>query len=498
MHIPGALVDCVVLAERPEDSNQSYFTEYNPAWSGEIREPTSTATNKAANVLNARKIIARRAALELRPDQIVNLGIGMPEGVAAVAKEENFVRFSTLTTEGGVFGGVGASGHDFGPASGADAVVEMNQQFDFYDGGGLDICFLGLAQCGANGDVNVSRLSESSLTGPGGFINITQCTHRVVFMGTFRKKEFRMELRKAHAEASAADAGAAEESWNELAITNEGKIPTFQKTVKEITFSAQTALQRGQQVLYITERAVFKLTSAGMELIEIAPGLDIDRDILQQMDFAPIVKDRAAVALMDPRIFCEKKMGLVEDLFSPEKALAHGMEFNEDTNTLYLDFTGMVINDQETFDCLSQELEKAYKKRSHNGTKKFHCVVNYDGLALADALVHDWEVFVEHVQSKYYKSITRYAGRSFVRHKLAVKIDVKDADEMWLSFVQGDTTCKELDRPRLREALLTLHHLKAPNEKLLNSLMDGKDVITRKKFPELLDRIRDYVMQGQL
>lgn len=120
-------MDCVVLAERPEDSAMSYFTNYNPAWSGEIRE-SPAPTNKATNVLDVRKIIARRAALELRPDQIVNLGIGMPEGVAAVAKEEHFVKFTTLTTEGGVFGGVGASGHDFGPASGADALVEMNQQ----------------------------------------------------------------------------------------------------------------------------------------------------------------------------------------------------------------------------------------------------------------------------------------------------------------------------------------------------------------------------------
>ena len=385
-----------MLAERPEDSAQSYFTAYNPAWSGEIREPRPAASKDGSDVLNARKIIARRAALELRPDQIVNLGIGMPEGVAAVAKEENFVNFTTLTTEGGVFGGVGASGHDFGPASGADAVVEMNQQFDFYDGGGLDICFLGLAQCGANGDVNVSRLSEKSLTGPGGFIDITQCTPRVVFMGTFRKKEFRMELRKAHSAATAVDSPA-EDSINELAITNEGKIPTFQEKVTEITFSSQIALQRGQRVLYVTERAVFHLTRAGLELIEIAPGLDMDRDVLQQMDFAPIVKDRAAVALMDPRIFRDKKMGLVDDMFSPDKTIANGVEYKADSNTLYADLTGVVINDQDTLEQLSQALEAEFKKWSLNGSRKFHCVVNYDGLSLADALVADWEKFVEHV-----------------------------------------------------------------------------------------------------
>ena len=508
VHIPAALVDCVVLAERPEDSDQSFFTQYNPAWSGEIREPMAGSAGAgagSAGVLDARKIIARRAALELRPGQVVNLGVGMPEGVASVAKEENFFRFTTLTTEGGAIGGVAASGHEFGPSSGADALVEMNQQFDFYNGGGLDICFLGLAQCGENGDVNVSRLSETSLTGPGGFIDITQCTPLVVFMGTFRKKEFRMELRKAHTEAaaSAADDTAAaaastvaEDSTNEIAIINEGKIPTFTKSVTEITFSSQHALQRGQRVLYVTERAVFRLTKQGLRLTEVAPGADLDRDVLQQMDFEPLV-DRAAVAVMDPRIFAQRKMGLVEELFSPEKAIAHGVEYKADTNTLYVDLTGVVINDQDTFEIFCGELELVYKKYSNKGKKRFHCVVNYDGLSLADALVSEWERVADYLQSIYYESVTRYAGRAFIRHKLAKRIAVKDASQMWVSFQQGEADRTELDRLHLREALLSLHHLRA-SEALLHSLMQGRDVVTKKEFPGLLDRIREYEMHGGL
>ena len=494
VHIPGALVDCVVLAEKTEDSHQSYFTSYNPSWSGEIREVMKNSGGISA--LDARKIIARRAAMELRPDYVVNLGIGMPEGVAKVAQEENFFRFTTLTTEGGVFGGVGASGHDFGPASGADAVVEMNQQFDFYDGGGLDICFLGLAQCGKNGDVNVSRLSESSITGPGGFIDISQCTQRIVFMGTFRKKGFQMKLKQNNVSQENSNNTECENIG--IDIIKDGSIPTFLEKAMETTFSANNAMRRGQSVLYITERAVFKLTKKGIELIEVAPGVDIDKDIIQQMDFKPIV-NRSTIKVMDERIFSDKKMGLVDEYFSAKHAVARGIEYKRDTHTVYMDLTGVVINDQDTLENFARELQEVYKEYSENGTNPFHCVVNYDGLSLADDLVSEWEAIAKQDEELYYRSVTRYAGRAFLRHKLARSISVKNLDETWRSFTNEsghDDICNlVLDRRKLREALHDIHHIKA-NARLLNSLMQGKDVLTKKEFPGLLDRIREYEMQG--
>lgn len=483
VHIPGALVDCVVLAEKPEDSAQSFFTSYNPAWSGEIREPLRVqASIDTPKDLNPRKIIARRAALELRPDHIVNLGIGMPEGVAEIAREENFFQFTTLTTEGGVFGGIGASGHDFGPASGADAVVEMSQQFDFYNGGGLDICFLGLAQCGANGDVNVSRLSKTSLTGPGGFIDITQCTPQVVFMGTFRKKGFQLEMEQAHGDAQ------------RMVIAKEGQIATFNESVTEITFSSKNALLRGQRVLYVTERAVFSLSHKGLRLIEIAPGIDIDKDILQQMDFEPVIEDRSAIKIMDPRIFYENKMGLLDDFFSTDKAVRSRVEYDKDSHTAYLNLSGMVINDLDGLEAL----EDKWKELSNNGTNPFHVIVNYDGLNLPESLVFDWEKVIERFNSLYYKTSTRYTGRTFSRHKLSKNVTMEDIDECWKSFQGGDSNPGMLlDRRCLRESLLRTRHIKA-SETLMNDLMRGKEVITRDEFPALFARIQEYESQGHV
>ena len=482
VHIPAALVDCVVVADKEEDSWQSYFTKYNPSWSGEIREPLGIS-HKSVVPLTSRKIIARRAALELRPDYIVNLGIGMPEGVADVAREESIFPFTTLTTEGGVFGGIGAGGHDFGPASCADAVVEMNQQFDFYNGGGVDICFLGLAQCGANGDVNVSRLSSKSLTGPGGFIDISQCTPRVIFMGTFRKKNFEMELKTLNDTVT-------------MAITAEGKLPTFDQSVSEVTFSARTALQRGQRVLYITERAVFELTYAGLELVEIAPGIDIDKDILQQMEFKPIVH-RDRVKLMDSRIFQRGRMGLVDDLFSVKKAVQERVEYNPDAHTVYLDLSGMVVHDVESLEEVFAGLEEKYKELSDNCSNPFHTVVNYDGFSLLDSLSELWAQHVDRLTARYYKSSCRYAGRAFMRHKLAKDLVVKNEDEFWNDFQQGNGDRQVLDRVQLQEALRTYHHLRV-GEPVLNALMQDKAIVSRAEFPGLLKRINKYEKLGHV
>jgi propionate CoA-transferase len=283
--IPGILVDCVVVA-RPENHQQTFATAYNPAFAAEVKVPEGSL---APMPLDLRKLIARRAALELPPGAVVNLGIGMPEGVAAVAAEEGVIDLLTLTAEPGVIGGVPASGLDFGAASNHSALIDQPYQFDFYDGGGLDIAFLGLAQADAEGNLNVSRFG-ARLAGAGGFINISQNAKAVVFVGTF----------SAGAQDIRIEDGA-------LRIVQDGDVRKFVAQVEHRTFAGQLAAAAGKPVLYVTERCVFRLTLDGLELIEIAPGVDLERDILARMDFRPIVREPK---LMDGRLFREGRIGL--------------------------------------------------------------------------------------------------------------------------------------------------------------------------------------------
>ncbi|MCK6401335.1 MAG: malonate decarboxylase subunit alpha [Sphaerotilus natans subsp. sulfidivorans] len=283
--VPGVLVDYVVVAQ-PQNHMQTITTQFNPAFTGAARVPTNSLQ---AMPLDERKVIARRAAMELRPGAVTNLGIGIPAGVPSVAAEEGVAHLLNLSIEAGVNGGVPAQGGDFAMAYNPESIIEQSAQFDFYDGGGLDASFLGLAQTDASGNVNVSKFNGRPV-GCGGFINITRSTKHLVFCGSFT--------------AGGLDVVVGD---GRLTIRQEGRSRKFIGQVEQITFNGRDAALRGQDVLFVTERAVFRLRAEGLELIEIAPGIDLERDVLAHMDFKPIVRD---VKLMDAALFQPEWGGL--------------------------------------------------------------------------------------------------------------------------------------------------------------------------------------------
>lgn len=287
VRIPGLLVDYIVVASDESKHKQTYATQFNADFITSNVVPEAASGNMR---LDERKIIARRCAQLIPKDaKILNYGIGMPEGIASVLKEEGINGRYTTTIEPGCFGGVAQGGMDFGTAISPDSIIDQSLMFDFYDGGGIDAAFLGLAECDQTGNINVSKFGPK-VAGCGGFINITQNTNVVVFCGTFKAGGLKVATED-----------------GKLTILNEGRAQKFVDKVEQITFSSKTALKNKQQVYYVTERAVFKLTDEGVELIEIAPGIDLEKDVLAHMSFKPIMHQ---VGLMDERIFRDVKMNL--------------------------------------------------------------------------------------------------------------------------------------------------------------------------------------------
>ena len=375
--VPGILVDYVVVAQ-PQHHMQTFGSQFRPELCGEIRVPL---TSMKPLLLDERKAMARRANLELRPYDVINLGIGYPEAVSAIANEENILSYLTMTVEPGIIGGMPLGGLDFGSSMNPEAVLSMPDQFDFYDGGGLDVTCLGFAQVTAEGNVNSSKFGPR-VAGCGGFIDISQNAKRVLFMGTFTTGGIR----------TAVEAG-------RVKILEEGRVRKFVNSCDQITFCSRFAGPQGQEVFYITERCVFKLIGGRLELIEVAPGIEIERDILPHMDFRPVIRK---VAPMDPRLFRDAAMGIRGEFLLKE--LKTRVRYEEARNLLRLNFNGLEIDSLEDIDNIHKVVEEVCAA----ARKKVNTVIDYNAFKVNDQLMGDYLKMGAEIIETYYRKVARF------------------------------------------------------------------------------------------
>jgi propionate CoA-transferase len=388
VRIPGIMVDCVVVAE-PKFHMQNYEEQYNPALSGEIRVPLETLRPLP---LDEKKVVLRRAAMELAPRAVVNLGVGLASSVGNIANEEKIADQIMLTVDPGIFGGVPLAGYGFGAALNYSASIDHATQFDFIDGGGLDIACLGFAECDGTGDVNASRFS-GRVSGCGGFINISQKSKKVVFVGTFTSGglETRIEDGK-------------------LSIEKEGKYRKFVASVGQVTFSGKRAGREGREVLYVTERCVFALREDGLELTEIAPGIDMRNDVLDLLPFAPIVSNPKPMA---SALFRPETMGLRERI--SDIGIEDRISYIAQTNTLFLNFAGMRVNTLEDLERIKVAVEAVLKPLG----RRVVSIVNYDSFWVDPEISDKYLDLVRYVEANYYLKVSRYTTNGFMRIKLS-------------------------------------------------------------------------------
>lgn len=393
VRVPGILVDAVVIAP-PALHMQSYATQYNPAMSGELR---AVLEQMAPLPMDERKVLARRAALELLPNSVVNLGLGLPDAIGIVANEERVHDLITLTADPGVIGGVPLGGGDFGAAVNFSATIDHAAQFDFIDGGGLDMACLGFAECDGAGNINASRFANR-LSGCGGFIDISQNSKQVVFMGTFTGGGLKTRI-----------------TDGRLHIEQEGRFRKFVAAVSQITFNGAHATARDQDVLYVTERCVFRLGAAGLELTEIAPGIDMERDILALLPFRPAMPRPPRA--MDPALFHVQPMGLRERMLDIN--IEDRLSYDAETNTVFMNYAGMRVRGPEDIARIRIAVDNLLAPLG----KRVFSIVNYDRFEADQEVMDAYLDLVRYVENTYYLRVSRYTNSGFMRLKLGKELE---------------------------------------------------------------------------
>jgi len=412
VRIPGFMVDCVVVAE-PEFHMQNYEEQYNPALSGEIRVPLETLPPMP---FDEKKVVLRRAAMELTPHAIVNLGVGLASSVGNIVNEEKFSDEIMLTVDPGIYGGVPLAGYGFGAALNYIASIDHAAQFDFIDGGGIDIACLGFAECDESGNVNASKFT-GRVTGCGGFINISQNSKKVVFVGTFTSGGLETRIEE-----------------GKLKIVKEGKYNKFVKSVSQVTFSGKRAGREGRQVLYVTERCVFSLQEDGLMLAEVAPGLDIQKDILDILPFTPIIHDPKPMA---SELFQPEVMGLRESI--SDIHIEDRISYISETNTLFLNFAGMRVKTLEDLERIKTAVEAMLKPLEHRVVS----IVNYDSFWVDPEISDKYMDLVSYIETNYYLKVSRYTTNGFMRIKLSRGLEARHiTSDVALNYVEATKALK--------------------------------------------------------
>jgi propionate CoA-transferase len=390
--VPGILVDCVVLTE-PEHHMQTYGTQFSPALSGELRLPPVRVQPVE---LSERKVIARRAVLELAPNSVINVGVGsIPDQVPLIASEERVQDLLSLAVDSGVIGGVPMSGLDFGTAANYQAVIDHACAFDFIDGGGLDAAFLGFGECDALGNVNASRFGKR-IPGCGGFIDISQNAKKVVFVGTFSSGGLEVAIEDGR-----------------IRIVNEGRIPKFVERIGQTTFSAEYARRTGQEVLFVTERCVIRLAERGLAVTELAPGADLERDVLARLPFRPAIDGPRE---MDPAVFRNAPMRLRERML--DLHIEDRLSYDEPSNTVYMNYAGMRVRDSQDLRAIGDAVDRLLGPLA----RRVHSIVNYERFVCDDDVFDEYIELVKRVEQTYYLSVKRYTSGAFLRHKLGSEL----------------------------------------------------------------------------